>query len=188
MMVRVAAALTLLAAPAVAHVPVIDTEPQTVPPPYLIDDAEHSKAIYAILDGDADDYRIDEAAPFDFYVGITAPRLEACDLQETFSLEVLSAEIEVIDSRDGTGFDWWPWFETFGRHWYRVGPEIGEAFGSTALYPAGTYYIRVFNDENRGKYVLAVGDVERFGIGTLLSLPGTLRQLDAVFWDERDCR
>lgn len=189
-MIRLAIILTFLthlAAPAVAHVPVIDTEPKTMQSPYLIDDAEHSKAIYAILDGDADYYRIDEAAAFNFYVGLTAPKLEACDLLETFSFEVMNSELEVIDSRDGTSFIWWPWFEKFGKQWYWVGPEIGEDFSSTTVYPAGSYYIRVFNNENRGKYALAIGDVERFGLGTLLTLPGTIRQLDADFWDERDC-
>lgn len=186
-MVRLGISLTLLAAPAVAHVPVIDTNAKTAQSPYLIDDAEHSRAIYAILDGDADYYRIDEAEPFDFYVGLTAPKLEACDLQETFSFEVMNTEMEVIDNRDGTDFNWWPWFEKFGKQWYWVGPEIGEDFASTTVYPAGSYYIRVFNDENQGKYVLAIGDVETFGLGTLLKLRGTIRQIEAVFWDERDC-
>ena len=62
-MVRLAVMLILLAAPATAHVPVIATGPKTAQFPYLIDDAEHSKAIYAILDGDADYYRINEAEP-----------------------------------------------------------------------------------------------------------------------------
>ena len=127
-------------------------------------------------------------SPFDFFVGLTAPKLESCDLQATFSLEVLNAQMEVIDSRDGADFDWWPWFEKFGRQWYWVGPEIGEDFSSTTVYPAGTYYIRVFNEENQGKYVLAIGDVERFGIRTLFTLPGTIRKIDADFWNERDCR
>jgi hypothetical protein len=186
-MTRVALMMALLAVPAVAHVPVIDTASKTVEAPYLIDDAEHSKAIYAILDGDADYYRIDEATPFDFYVGLTAPKLEACDLQATFSFEVLNAEMEIIDSRDGTDFTWRPWFEKYGGQWYWVGPEIGEDFSSTTLYLAGTYYIRVFNDENQGKYVLAIGDVERFGLRALLTLPKTIQQIAVDFWDAQDC-
>lgn len=186
-MIRYAFALTFAASAAAAHVPVLDTDPKTAEAPYLIDDAEHSKAIYAILDGDADYYRIEEDAPFDFYVGITAAKLEGCDLQRTFSFEVLNADMEVIDGRDGSDFDWWPWFEEFGKQWYWVGPEIGEDFGSTNVYPAGTYYVRVFNNDNQGKYVLAIGDDERFGLGTLLTIRGTVRRTSEIFWDEADC-
>lgn len=180
-------ALCLFATPALAHVPVLDTAPKTAAAPFVIDDAEHSKAIYAILDGDADYYRIEESQPFDFYVGITAAKLEGCALQQTFSYEVLDADMQVIDARDGSGFDWWPWFEEFGKQWYWVGPEIGKDFGSTTIYPAGTYYVRVFNAANTGKYVLAVGDDERFGLGTLLTIRGTVRETAAIFWDEADC-
>ncbi|WP_420857468.1 hypothetical protein [Marivivens marinus] len=186
-MFKTTLALIALATPALAYVPVLDIDPKTADAPYVIDDAEHSKAIYAILDGDADYYRIEETEEFDFYVGITAAKLEGCDLQNTFSFEVLDANMQVIDSRDGSSFDWWPWFEEFGEQWYWVGPEIGADFASTTRYPAGTYYVRVFNEGNTGKYVLAVGDDERFGLGTLLTIRGTVRETEALFWDEADC-
>lgn len=170
-----------------AHVPVLDTAAKPKSAPFMVDDAEHSTAIYAILTGEPDYYRIDEAEAFDFYVGLTAAKLEGCGLQQTFDIEVLDADFRVIDGRRGEGFRWWPWFEPFGRKWYWVGPEIGADFASTQVYPAGTYYIRVSNAQNRGKYVLAIGDDERFGLGTILSLPGTMRQTARQFWDESDC-
>lgn len=186
-MIRLSLAFMLAVLPALAHVPVLDTDAKTREAPYLIDDAEHSKAIYAILDGDADYYKIEEEQPFDFYVGITAAKLEGCDLQQTFSFEVLNENFEVIDSRDGDSVEWWPWFEEFGKQWYWVGPEIGEDFASTSVYPAGTYYVRVFNRDNTGKYVFAIGDDERFGLGTLLTIRGVVRDTEALFWDESDC-
>lgn len=121
-MIRNTLALALLSSPALAHVPVLSIDAKTDQSPYLIEDPEHSTAIYAILDGDADYYRIDEDEPFDFYVGITAAKLEGCDLQATFSFEVLNAKMEVIDSRDGASSDWWAWYEKFGKQWYWVGP------------------------------------------------------------------
>jgi len=186
-MLRIALFATLLASPALAHVPVLASEAKTMQAPYVIDDAQHSKAIYAILDGDADYYRIEEAEPFDFYVGITAAKLESCDLQQTFSFEILDENMNVIDSRDGAAHTWTPWFEEFGKKWYWVGPEIGTEFASTTIYPAGTYYVRVFNEANTGKYVLAVGDDERFGLGTLLTIRGVVRDTSKFFWDEADC-
>ncbi len=188
MMLRLALAALLLASPAAAHVPVLEIGPKTVDAPFVIDDAEHSKAIYAILDGDADYYRIEESQPFDFYVGITAAKLETCNLRQSFSFEILDENLNVIDSRDGTTHAWYPWFEEFGKKWYWVGPEIGQDFASTTVYPAGTYYVRVFNQTNTGKYVLAVGDDERFGLGTLLTIRGVVRDTEAIFWDEAGCR
>lgn len=186
-LLRLLILLAAVASPALAHVPVLAMAAKTAQAPYQIEKAENSKAIYAILDGDADYYRLEETKAFDAYIGILAPKLETCELQHTFSFEVLNAEMEVIDSRDGTEFNWWPWFEKFGGQWYWVGPEIGHEFVSTAVYPAGVYYIRVFNDGNQGKYVLATGDKESFGLRTLLTLPRTMRQIEALFWDERDC-
>ena len=100
---------------------------------------------------------------------------------------MLNANFEVIDGRSGTDFEWWEWSEPFGKKWYWVGPEIGADFKSTTVYPAGTYYVRVFNASNTGKYVLAIGDDERFGIGTLLTIRGTMRDTAAMFWDDTDC-
>ena len=172
---------------ALAHVPILNTQPKVIEKPYPIDDAEHSKAIYAILDGDADYYRIQEAKPFKFYVGITAAKLNGCNLRETFSYAVLDSNMNIIDRRDGRAFTWWPWYEKFGKQWYWVGPEIGKDFTSTITYPAGTYFIKVFNTNNRGKYVLAIGDVERFGLAEILTLWGTMQKIETIFWDENDC-
>jgi len=179
--------LTAIATATAAHVPILAIEGKTVDAPYIIEDAEHSTAIYSILDGDADYYKIDESKPFDFYVGLTAGKLEGCGLQQTFSFEIFDSEMTLIDSRDGSSVEWWSWYEEFGKKFYWVGPEIGENFASTTVYPAGVYYIRVFNDVNSGKYVLAVGDDERFGLGTLLTIRGTVRETAKVFWDEDDC-
>jgi len=179
--------LTAIATATAAHVPILAIEGKTVDAPYTIEDAEHSKAIYSILDGDADFYRIDESKPFDFYVGLTAAKLEGCALPQTFSFEIFDSDMTLIDSRDGSSVEWWSWYEEFGKKFYWVGPEIGKDFASTTVYPAGVYYIRVFNDANSGKYVLAVGDDERFGIGTLLTIGRTVRETSKIFWDEDDC-
>ena len=53
--------------------------------------------------------------------------------------------------------------------------------------PYACYYVEVFNKGNTGEYVLAVGDQERFGLGTLLTIGGTMREVKAKFWDEKGC-
>ena len=80
-----ALAISLAAQQVAAHAPVLSAEAKTADAPFLIDNAEHSKAIYAILDGDADFYKIDEDQPFDFYVGLTAAKVGDCPLPQTFN-------------------------------------------------------------------------------------------------------
>lgn len=88
-MSRLIAALALIAPlPALAHAPVIVEGDLSESAPFLIDDPEHSKALYGQLDGAPDYYRWTADEVFDFYVGITAPRVEGCPIAATFSAEV----------------------------------------------------------------------------------------------------
>lgn len=68
-----------------------------------------------------------------------------------------------------------------------MGPEVGAEFKSDREFAAGTYFIRVFNAENRGRYVLAVGDIESFTpdviAKTMIVMPGINRD----FWDSVTC-
>lgn len=184
----IGALIATLAGVVQAHTPIIDDSAKTVRDPLVIDDPEHSKAIFSTLSGEPQYYRFSSRAAFDFYAGITAPKLEACDLQRTFSFDLLNDQLEVIDSRNGDKFEWWPWYESYGKTWYWVGPEMGEDFYSTEQLPAGTYYIRVQNRTNTGEYALAIGDQESMGIGTLLKLPGTLKTMRDIYWDDSECR
>jgi hypothetical protein len=155
--------------------------------PYLINEPEHSKAIFSELSGKVHYYRIDSDVPFSFYVGITTPKLDECDLGQTFSFEVLNSNFKRIDGRDGSKFLWSQWYEKFGKKWYWVGPEIGRAFKSNRQYDAGSWYVRVFNKGNAGKYVLAIGDKERFGLGAIFKMRGTVKEINRIFWDSANC-
>ena len=115
------------------------------------------------------------------------PKIDDCPLEQRFSFDVLDGGLNSIVAADGEAFDWWPWYEGFGKKWYWVGPEVGAEFKSDRVFAAGTYYIRVFNADNAGRYVLAVGDVESFPIDvvvkTVIMMPGINRD----FWDNVSC-
>jgi hypothetical protein len=182
---------TVLATSAAAHAPVINDggSPMTANNPYEISEPEHSKAIFSELEGAPQYYRISSDTAFRFYAGLTAPKLESCGMQETFDLQVLDADMQPIDGRDGDSAEWWAWYEEFGKMWYWVGPEIGKDFKGDRQYDAGTYYLKISNDSNTGKYVLAVGDEERFGIGTIAGMlvNRTMGKIRDGWWDESDC-
>ncbi|MDP7149512.1 MAG: hypothetical protein QGI08_09320 [Paracoccaceae bacterium] len=184
-------AFAVLASAASAHAPVINDglSNTTADSPYEISKPEHSKAIYSELTGAPQYYRISSDVPFRFYAGLTAPKLEGCALQQTFDLDVLDSTMARIDRRAGDDVDWWEWYEEFGKTWYWVGPEIGADFKGDRTYPAGTYYLKVSNKTNSGKYVLAVGDEEQFGIGTIagMLMNGTMKKIRTGWWDENSC-
>jgi len=186
-MLRLIALFALLGTPLFAHSPMMDLSPKTREAPFIIDNPEHSKAIFSELVGAAQYFKLTSDVDFDFYVGMTAPKLESCGLKQTFSFRVLDAQFKELESRKGSDVTWTPWYEEYGKKWYWVGPEIGKSFAHDRQYPAGTYYVEVFNKANMGQYVLAVGDQEKFGLGTLLTIAGTMRDVKAKFWDEKLC-
>ena len=65
-------ALLLLATPAFAHSPVLDLSPKTRQAPLVVEEPEHSKAIFSELTGAPQYYQITSDEVFDFYVGLTA--------------------------------------------------------------------------------------------------------------------
>lgn len=187
-MSRLIAAIALITPlPLMAHAPMIVDGELSETAPFMIDDPEHSKALYGQLDGTPDYYQwtVDEA--FDFYVGITAPRVEGCPIAATFSAEVTNEAGDLVATLDGESGEWWAWFEEFGERWYWVGPETGVDFRSDREMPAGTYTVKVYNEGNTGHYVLAVGDDERFGPEIISSLPRISQQSQA-WWDAVDCQ
>lgn len=155
--------------------------------PFIIKDPEVSKVIFSELIGKSHYYLIDSSTPFSFYLGITQPMIEGCPMNSNFSLEVLDFNNHIIDSRDGYEFEWWQWFEEYGNDWYWIGPEIGKDFMSDRVYEPGKYYIRVFNDDNIGKYGLTVGDIEKFTLPviarTLLNMP----KIESKYWNQSSC-
>lgn len=187
----VLAAILLAATPALSHAPVIQdgSVAMTADDPYVIEEPQHSKAIFSELDGEPHFYRISSETDFRFYAGITQPKLDNCGIFQAFDFDVLDADMNVIDTRAGSEFDWWAWFEEYGETWYWVGPEIGENFLGNRQYDAGTYFIRVYNEDNTGKYVLAVGDEERFGFLTIagMVLNRTMGKIREGWWNPADC-
>ena len=171
-----------------AHQPVLNTEQEiSQSKPYIIKEPEISKAIYSTLDGAEHFYVIYSDKPFNFYAGLTVPKIDNCDNYLRFSFAVLDQGFNLIQELDGQNFQWWEWYEPYGKKWYWVGPEYGEDFKSTKVFDAGKYYIKVFNKENKGNYVLAVGDIEKFTPLVIAKTIVTLPRINSKFWDKSNC-
>jgi len=134
--------------------------------PFEIERPEISKAIYSELIGTPHFYRVTSERRFNFYVGITKPKLDKCPLGKTFSFDVLDSDFGRIAEVNGDHLDWWPWFESFGRKWYWIGPEIGSNFKHTQIFDAGT---------STSAYIThQIGDIMFWPLETLNRFPSAL--------------
>jgi hypothetical protein len=170
----------LLAYTTVAHQPKIPSGNLTE-----VTDPEISKAYYSELKGTADHYRITSDKPFKFYVGLLTPDLPGIqnDISAEVSFEPPGEHTE--DGGDhqfallnGTSTEWKKWYEEFGGDNYYQGPEVrGDA-------EAGTYDIRIYSPDNRGKYVLAVGETEKFTLGDWVNVLLTMPKLKQDYFNK----
>jgi len=144
--------LIILLPTVLAHQPRMGTETIDVL------DVEVSKAYYGELNDVPHFYNINSKTEFSIYVNVLIPGNK---LTHTISAELIKDD-KVIEFLDGDNFEWEVWYEEFAGDYYLKGPELGEDFKSTSKLPAGNYQVKVFNENNQGKYSLAIGDKEEF--------------------------
>ena len=148
-----------------AHQPKLINYSPSFDNPHEVIYPEISKAYYSKLEGEPHYYKINSESDFLFYTGILSPKIN--ENYKWLSLEVLDENKVVIYKAEGKDFVWKAWYEPYARDWYWKGPEIGternEEFKTSFTISAGTYYIKVFNEDNTGHYSLAVGEAEFFG-------------------------
>lgn len=151
-----------------AHQPRLAREDSSLENPILVDNPEISQAFYGELKGSPAYYKISSSEEFRLYVNLLVPDTPGSG-EKLVSAEILDENFNVIVLLDGIDYDWKPFFEPFGGDNYLQGPEYNQTV------EPGTYYIRVFNNENQGFYSLAVGDIETFpwdeALNALILLP-----------------
>lgn len=152
-----------------AHQPRLDLgSAATIENAIIVKNPEISQAFYGQLNGKPVYYKITSDKPFELYVGLLVPTSPGLS-GEFVSAEVRDSSGKVIMFLNGTKEKWEPYFEEFGGDYYLKGPE------ATLNVPAGTYYVKVFNAKNQGKYSLAIGKIEAFpadeAITALFTLP-----------------
>ena len=148
-----------------AHQPKLIKNSPSQDNPHVVVNPEISKAYYGKLTGDSHFYKIESKKDFLFYTSILSPKIN--ENFKWLSIDVLDENDNIIYKADGSNFEWEPWYEPYARDWYWKGPEIGtdtnKEFKTSFLMNAGTYFIKVFNQDNQGHYSLAVGEAEFFG-------------------------
>jgi len=132
----------------------------------MVQDPEVSKAYYGELPGKPAAFEIRCDTSFSLYVNLLVPDISGA--RTDFSADIY-ADGELLTRLDGSRYHWTTFYEPFGNDTYLQGPEYRSKVGP------GVYRIQVSNGENRGKYVLAVGELEKFPpkviLRTLITLP-----------------
>lgn len=159
-----------------AHQPRLETGANvSMQNPIVVKNPEISQAFYSTLRGNPDYYKINSSMPFKLYLNLLVPTSPG--IQGDFiSAQVLDTNGNVILTMNGTNSTWTPYFEEFGGDNYLKGPEVTEQL------PAGTYYVKVFNSENQGKYTIAIGDIESFPADESLKALVTIPLLKEQFF------
>lgn len=152
----------------IAHQPRLASDSSSLENPIVVSNPEISQAFYGDLNGNPAYYKISSKEEFRLYVNLLVPDTPGSG-EKLVSAEILDENQNILASLDGNNFDWEVFFEPFGGDSYLKGPEFNQTV------PAGTYYIRVFNNENQGSYSLAIGDIETFppdeSLNAILLLP-----------------
>ena len=143
--------------------------------PIAIGNPEVSKAYYGELNGQPDYYEIDSQTPFSLYVNILVPNTTG-DRDRRFSVDVTDSPGNPVAFINGTNSSWAEFYEPFGQDSYLMGPE------ARANVSAGNYKIKVFSQDNKGKYSLAVGELEAFPADEILNAMITVPILKITFF------
>ncbi len=170
--------LAALAGTALAHIPVIVKNRATRENPVLIKRPEVSYAYYAELAGEPHFYKIEANRPFHVYINILVPDYSPDSeaiIRHDISFQIIRDDVTLL-TKAGSSFEWKRFYEKYGRDHYYMGPEFEADFGR------GTYFVQVFNKENRGRYALAVGKTEKFTPLSLISAMFKAWSLDRWFF------
>ena len=142
----------LIIFPAFAHLPQIINSQKEIK---SIIDPEVSRAFYATLQGKPHVYHIQSGKDFLLYVSLLVPK--SSNPGGRYSARIYK-EDKLLAFLDSKSVTWEEMYEPYAGDYYYSGPEFKKPV------KAGNYSIEVFSQDNLGKYVLAVGEKEVFGL------------------------
>ena len=142
--------------------------------PIVVKNPEISQAWYGNLKGQPDYYMISSDKPFELFANILVPQSPGIS-SDFVSAQITDSSGKTLALLGGNQSSWTPMFEEFGGDYYLQGPTFDQNVST------GTYYIKVFNQNNIGKYSLATGAIEAFppdeSLKALISIPMLKEQI-----------
>lgn len=156
-----------------AHLPRIVNQDSVI-----IKDPETSQAFYGELNGKQAEYIINSDKSFNLYINLLVPEFANGDGRYSANIfQIKDGTEELVAFIDGAFVKWEEMWEEFGRDYYLKGPEFEKNV------EAGTYKILVSGNSTQGKYVLAVGKIEKFTPWEILKVYYTIPLLKIKFFN-----
>jgi len=136
--------------------------------PIIIKSPNISQAFYGRLKGWEEYYQFNLKTTASFYWQTMVPNVKG--ISKNIQADLIdNASAKVIAKLDPSQSEWKPYHEKFTNDDYFSGPS-----SSITLEP-GTYTIKIYNENNEGKYILVVGQKESFTVveifKTIVNLP-----------------
>jgi hypothetical protein len=144
--------------------------------PVRVEDPEVSKAFYGRLDSAPQFFVVASDRALTLYVNLLVPRIK--DVDKKVWAKIVNSKKEVVAELDGAKADWREFHEPFSGTDYYRGPEFRKQL------PADTYTIEVSSPDQRGKYVLAVGEKEVFSLAEVFRSMRIVSQLKSEFFTD----
>ena len=138
-----------------------------------VENPEVSQAFYAELEGKPEQYIIEEER-FNLFIQILEPDIKGKEARKDFAGEIFENG-ELIEILEKGKSDWSEFYERFAGDNYFQGPEYEKENAG------GRYIIKVFNEDNQGKYVLVVGKKEAFPLKEALNAVISMPKLKRYF-------
>jgi len=135
-----------------------------------------SKAYYGELNGSSAVYTINTTSSLKLYVQVLSPKIQ--NAKKDFTVLIKDDKQNIIFNLAASTKEWQSWYEDYGGDWYWQGPSLNE------LVPSGTYSIIVSNQNNTGKYSLAIGEIESFPPNKVFSTIRELYSIKTKFFNE----
>lgn len=143
--------LMLIPCFAFARIPKLVTENKV-----QIENPDIPQAFYAELKGKPDNYEFSFDKKSPYYIGLLVPKIDGADKDYSFKLSKTNKEKKLIAKLSGKNKVWSILSEPFTGDIYFQGPEIRGEF------EPGKYKIKVKSPDNKGKYILAIGEKKQF--------------------------
>jgi len=162
--------LVLLLSFVSAHQPrIVYQQTSSFENPFIVQNPEISQAFYGELKGNPDFYLIDSATDFNLYLNILSPDVK--NARTDFVVEIIYNKSIILDPIA----NWTKFYEEFAGDNYFKGPEFEKNVS------AGKYIIKISNQNNTGKYSLAIGKIESFPLKDQLKTLAALPKLKIFF-------
>lgn len=144
----------------------------------VILDPEISQAFYGELNGKPAEYIINSDKDFNLYINLLVPELANKTGRYSANIfKIQNGQEEFVAFIDGGSIKWEEMWEEFGRDYYLKGPEFEKQVS------AGSYKIMISGNDNKGKYVLVVGKIEKFTPWEILKIYYTIPMLKIKFFN-----